>query len=81
DTGDLINRGSGSGPYRRWVDLRVEIVIGSFDTEIIDNVQNVVFDTPMTDAELEAQLDLFEAQVKWALWQLPGRSYSDALRA
>ncbi|RRC36578.1 hypothetical protein EIA13_30110, partial [Escherichia coli] len=41
DTGDLINRGSGSGPYRRWVDLRVEIVIGSFDTEIIDNVQNV----------------------------------------
>lgn len=81
DTGDLINRGSGSGPYRRWVDLRVEIVIGSFDTEIIDNVQNVVFDTPMTDAELEAQLDLFEAQVKWALLQLPGRSYSDALRA
>jgi hypothetical protein len=51
----------GDGPYRRYVDLRVEIVIGSFDTEVVDNVQQLVFDMPMTDAQLEAQLDLFEA--------------------
>lgn len=81
DAGDLINRGSGTGPYRRWVDLRVEIVIGSFDTEIVDDVQQIVFDLPMTDAQLEAQLDLFEAQVRWALWQLPNRVYSEAFRA
>jgi hypothetical protein len=80
DTGELLNRGSGDGPFRRWVDLRVEIVIGSFDTEIVDGEKNIVFDLPMTDAQLEAQLDLFEAQVKWALWQLP-RKYTAAFRA
>ena len=81
DNGELQNMGSGDGPYRRWVDLRVEIVIGSFDTEIIDNVQNVVFDLPMTDAQLEAQLDLFEAQAKWALYQIPNRVYTNAFRS
>lgn len=80
DNGELQNRASGDGPYRRWVDLRVEIVIGSFDTEIVDNVQNVVFDLPMTDPQLEAQLDLFEAQAKWALFQLPNRVYTNAFR-
>jgi hypothetical protein len=80
DEGDLINRGSGSGPFRRWVDLRVELVIGSFNSEVIDNEQQVVFDLPMTDAQLEAQLDLFEQQVKWALWSLPNRIYSHAFR-
>jgi hypothetical protein len=70
-TATVINRGSGDGPFRRYVDLRVEIVIGSFDTE--DRRQRAeasVFDMPMTDAQLEAQLDLFEAQVKWALLSL-----------
>jgi hypothetical protein len=81
DDGDLINRGSGTGPFRRWVDLRVEIVIGSFNTEVIDNEQQLVFDLPMTDAQLEAQLDLFELQVRWALFQLPDRVYSHAFRA
>jgi hypothetical protein len=81
DNGELLNRGSGDGPFRRWIDLRIEIVIGSFDTEIIDSTQNVVFDLPMTDAQLEAQLDLFEAQTKWALFQLPNRVYTNAFRA
>ncbi len=81
DEGDLINRGSGGGPFRRWVDLRVEIVIGSFNTEVIDNEQQLVFDMPMTDAQLEAQLDLFEAQAKWALLSLPNRAYTNAFRA
>lgn len=80
DDGDLINRGSGTGPFRRLLDLRVEIVIGSFNTEVVDDVQQLVFDLPMTDAQLEAQLDLFEAQVKWALFALPDRLYSHAFR-
>lgn len=81
DDGELINRGSGDGPYRRWIDLRVEIVIGSFDTEIVDNQQQLVFDIPMTDAQMEAQLDLFEVQAKWALLSLPNRAYTNAFRA
>lgn len=75
DDGEVINYGSG-GPYRRYVDLRVELVIGSFDTEKIDNEEHSIFNLPMTDAQMEAQLDLFEAQVKWALYQLPGRVYT-----
>jgi hypothetical protein len=78
DAGDLINRGSGVGIRRRWVDLRVELVVGSFDTEIVDNVQNVTFAMPMTDAHLEAQLDLLEVQAKWALLELPNRVYTNA---
>jgi hypothetical protein len=81
DEGELINRGSGDGPFRRWVDLRVEIVIGSFDTEVVDSVQQVVFDLPMTDAQMEAQLDLFELQAKWALLSSPNRVYTNAFRA
>lgn len=81
DDGEIINRGMGDGPLRRWVDLRVEIVIGSFDTEVIDNEQQVSFALPMTDAQLEAQLDLFEMQVKWALLSLPNRVYTNAFRA
>ena len=80
DDGELINRGSGTGPFRRWIDLRVELVIGSFNTEVIDNAQQLVFDLPMTDGQLEAQLDLFELQVKWALFELPNRIYSHAFR-
>ena len=80
DDGELINRGSGDGPYKRAIDLRVEIVIGSFDTEVVDNTQQLVFDLPMTDAQLEAQLDLFEVQVKWALLTLPNRAYTNAFR-
>lgn len=81
DTGELINRGSGRGPYRRWIDLRVEIVIGSFDSEVIDDETNVTFAMPMTDAQMEAQLDLFEVQAKWALMSLPNRVYTNAFMA
>jgi hypothetical protein len=81
DEGILLNRGSGGGPYDRMVDLRVEIVIGTFALEVIDNVENVVFDMPMTDAQLEAQLDLFEMQVKWALMSLPNRVHTNAFVA
>lgn len=80
DDGELINQGSGTGPFRRNIDLRVEIVIGSFNSEVVDDEQQLVFDLPMTDAQLEAQLDLFEAQVKWALFALPDRLYSHAFR-
>lgn len=80
DEAMLLNRGSGDGPFKRHVDLRIEIVIGSFDTEVINDETNTVFALPMTDAQLEAQLDLFEAQVRWALLALPNRVYSNAFR-
>lgn len=76
-TSELINRGSGGGPYRHYVDLRVELVIGTFNTEIVDNQKRVLLELPTTDAQLEAQLDLFEAQAKWALMELP-RAYTNA---
>lgn len=81
DDGALIARGSGDGPFRRYVDLRVELVIGSFDTEVIDGETNISFALPMTDSQLEAQLDLFEMQVRWALLNLPNRSYTNAFRS
>lgn len=80
DNGELLNRGSGDGPYRRYIDLRVEIVMGTSSIEVIDNVKHEVFDVVTTSAELEAQLDLLEAQAKWALFQLPSRVYTDAFR-
>lgn len=77
DEGAQINTGStGVGPMRRHVDLRVEISIGSLDTTAEQD--GVFYGVPVTDAQLEAQLDLFEQQVKWALFSTPDRPYSDA---
>ena len=81
DDATLQNFGSGDGPYLRHINLRVEIVIGSFDSTVTDGVSNVSFAVPTTDAELEGRLDLFETQAKWALMALPGRAYSDAFRS
>jgi hypothetical protein len=80
DDGIFQNRGTSDGPIRRYVDLRVEIAIGSFGTEIVDDNGTTVsvFDIPMTDAQLEAQLDLFEQQVRWALTGYPDRAYTNA---
>lgn len=81
DHGEIINRGSGSGPFRRTIKLRVEIVMGSFDTLVQDSQTFHTFAIPSTDAELEAKLDLLEQQVKWALFSLPNRPYTDAFHS
>lgn len=81
DSGMLINRGGGTvGPYQRMIDLRVEIAVGSFDS-VAEDSDHVAFAIPMTDSQLEARLDLFEAQVRWALTQLPNRRYTNAFVA
>ncbi len=76
DAGESVNQ-SGAPLMRRVVDLRVELVMGSCGT--VDGEQALLL--PLTDAELEARLDLFEAQVRWALLSTPARSYSSAFAA
>jgi hypothetical protein len=78
DDSEIINRGTGDGPRRRTVDLRVEILLGTFSIELVDGANALSYSLPTTDAELEAKLDMFEQQVKWALGALPGRAYSAA---
>ncbi len=81
DNGTLINRGGGTaGPYERIIDLRVEIAVGSFG-KVAENDDGYGFAIPMTDPQLEAQLDLFEAQVRWALMSIPNRKYTNAFLA
>lgn len=67
------DKNSLSGAYDRTIILRVEIVIGSFEEVAMDGQTGMVFALPTTDAEMEARLDLFEQQVKWALLQLGWR--------
>lgn len=77
DDGTRINTGAvGIGPMRRKVDLRVELSIGTLDTTVEQD--GTVYGVPVTDAQLEAQLDLFEQQVKWALLSIPDRAYTNA---
>ncbi len=78
DEGTQINSGSGGtqGPFKRVVELRIEISIGSLDSTA--EGEGVTYGVPVTDPELEARLDLFEQQVKWALMSLPNRAYTNA---
>jgi hypothetical protein len=82
DASAVINRGMMGGPRLRHVDLRVEILLGSCSTEQVgdspDGSTQFAYSLPTTDAELEAKLDMFEQQVKWALMDLPNRSYTSA---
>jgi hypothetical protein len=80
DESDLQNRGMGDGPRRRHVELRVEIVLGSCSESVIDEQAQLVYVVPTTDSQLEARLDMFEQQVKWALMDLPNRRYTNAFR-
>lgn len=80
DGAQLVNRSDNSGPFRRGVDLRIEIVMGSFDTFIEDEKAHLAFGVPTTDAELEAKLDMFEQQVRWALLSWPVRNATNAFK-
>lgn len=78
DMTQLVNRADNTGPFARHVDLRIEIVIGSFDTVVEDGNRYGAFGVPTTDAELEARLDIFEQQVRWALYGWPNRKATNA---
>lgn len=76
----LQDRGRGSGSYERHINLRFELALGSFSATVVDGVKRVTYGLPTTDAELEALLDIFEAQVWRAFWH-PVRPASIALQA
>lgn len=80
DSSQLQNRSAANGPFLRHVELRVEIAIGSFDEVIEDGQKHIIYGYPSTDAELEAKLDIFEQQVKWALLDWPVRKATTAFR-
>lgn len=80
DSWSLVNRASNTGPFIRYVDLRIEIAIGSFDTVVQDEQSFRAFGVPTTDPELEARLDIFEQQVRWALMDWPNRSATAAFK-
>lgn len=65
DENTQLATGAGFNPatFERHINVRVEIAIGSFTTTTTDNVRRVSYGLPTTDAELEALLDIFEAQV------------------
>lgn len=75
DEGTLLNRGAGDGAFNRNITLRIEIAIGTFQKTVVDGKANIQYLLPSTDAELEALLDLFEAQV-WRSLRMPGRAAS-----
>jgi hypothetical protein len=78
DDAETVSRTNTNGPYRRSVSLRVEIVIGSFDSQIKDG--HAVYSVPMTDPQMEARLDLFEQQVRWALLGYQNRRATNAFK-
>ncbi len=55
--------GFNPGTFERHINVRVEVAIGSFTATTEDGVRKVSYGLPTTDAELEALLDIFEAQV------------------
>jgi len=73
DDGTLVANAAGHGLLRRMVSLRVELIVGTFDKG------GDGFGLVSTDAELEATLDIFEQQVKWALFAWPCRCATQAL--
>ncbi|RNJ49364.1 hypothetical protein D1O30_06890 [Methylocystis hirsuta] len=73
-----VSRATSNGPYIRNVTLRVEVVIGSFDSQV--KTGSSVFLVPMTDPQLELRLDLFEQQVRWALLGYQNRPATNAFK-
>jgi len=64
----LEDRGAGYGAFLRHVNVRIEIALGSFSASVIDGQKHVTYGLPTTDSELEALLDMFEAQIWRTLW-------------
>ena len=58
----------GAGMAEREVILRIEFAIGMFDTIVEDKQKVRAFVYPAVDAEIEARLDMFEQQIRWALF-------------
>lgn len=64
DKGKPLSGQNGGPPFRREVDLVIEIMLGAMD----EGAPDASFALAVTDAELAAMLDLFEHQVRAALF-------------
>lgn len=69
DDYDIVNPNNPGGVFNRTISLRVEFLIGTYDTLVEGGKRSTHFVVPTTNAELEARLDMFEQQIRWALLQ------------
>ncbi|MDX2265443.1 MAG: hypothetical protein NW215_10785 [Hyphomicrobiales bacterium] len=76
DKGKAVSGVNGGPPFKREVDLIVEIMLGAMS----DGAPDMSFDLPVTDAELAAMLDLFEWQVRATLFGGVGRWSAEFLK-
>ena len=74
DLSEMRNQDN-SRPFKRVVQLRIELTVGSF--EMIEG--SPTYSVDFTSQELEARLDFFEQQVRWALFSWP-RPMTSAFR-
>lgn len=61
DTGEELSQNNGGPPFRRYVTLVIEMMIGTVEKHDEDEIYELF----ATDAETEALLDLFEHQVRF----------------
>jgi hypothetical protein len=73
----LKDTAAGRGALMRLIDLRIDFALASFSKKVVDRETQIEYGLPSTDAELEALLDIFEAQIWRALFS-PGRAVSNA---
>jgi hypothetical protein len=69
DSGASLSNNNGGPPFRRNVHLVLELMIGMMG----EDGDAPVMGLPATDAELEAMLDLFETQARFALTDISNR--------
>lgn len=64
DTGDDLSSNNGGPPFRRMVNLTMWLTLGMIGED--STAENPTIAFPQTDAQLEASLDLFEHQTRFA---------------
>ena len=82
DTTQLLNTAGSGGPYRRRITMRIELTVSTFaDFKAEDGTSVRALGFLSLDQELEAQLDLFEQQVRWALLGIAHRPATVAFQS
>lgn len=65
DIGDALSMNNGGPPFRRNINLVMWLTLGQIGEDTDLGEQTIIF--PQTDSQLEATLDLFEHQTRFAL--------------
>lgn len=76
DASDPLSENNGGPPWRRHVNLVLELMVGMIEGS---EPEGFTYGLPATDAELESLLDLFEHQVRYAVTD-PGNAWSRLLQ-